>query len=230
MAKKTLSGWEILFSPDLLLPFVFSAVALGILGNAVFSLLTNWLTSSDSALIRISIGAFLSIILFGWLLKHFLYNRQIAAFSMGKKKPDQRKGLILLISNILTAKAAIQFHKELLTHCWLVCSESSEKSGIELKNQYENESTEFTIIPINDQDVFDPLIFKNEIEKIYSNLPSFFSEQDIIVDFTGMTAVASVGAVLACVGKDRPMQYVPAPYSQKLKAVQPLEPIEIELN
>ena len=230
MAKRTIGGWESMFSPDLLIPFIFGAVALGVLGNAVFTLLTNWLTTENPALIRISIGAFLSIVLFGWMLRKFLYRRQIAAFSIGKKKPDQRKGMILLVSNFQTARAAIEIHKELLSRCWLICSDASEKVGYELKTEFENKSTEFEIICIGDLEVFDPVILKNKVEEIYSNLPDFFSEQDVILDFTGMTAVASVGAVLACVGKNRPMQYVPAPYNQKLKAVQPSEPIEIELN
>lgn len=230
MAKRTISGWELLFSPDLLIPFIFGAVALGVLGNAVFTLLTNWLSSENSALIRISIGAFLSIILFGWLLRKFLYRRQLSTFSIGKKKPEQRKGLILLVSNFLTASAAIETHKELLSKCWLICSDTSEKIGNELRNEFENDSTEFEVISIGDLEVFDPVIVKNKVDEVYSNLPDYFSEQDIILDFTGMTAVASVGAVLACIGKNRPMQYIPAPYNQKLKAVQPLEPIEIELN
>ncbi len=230
MAKKTIGGWEILFSPDLLLPFIFGAVALGVLGNAVFTLLTNQFSSNDSALVKISIGALLSIILLGWILRKVLYRRQIETFSIGKKKPHQRKGLILLVSNILTARTAIELHRDLLTNCWLICSESSEKIGEELQAQYENESTRFDIIPIKDFDVFDPKILQKEVENIYSNVPEFFTEQDIILDFTGMTAVASVGSVLACVGKNRPMQYVPAPYNQNLKAVQPLEPIEIELS
>lgn len=230
MAKKTISGWEILFSPDLLFPFIFGAVALSVLGNTVFTLLTNWLTTSDSALIRIATGSLIFIILFGWLLKIFLYRRQLATFSIGKKKPSQRKGLILLVSNLITARTAIEIHKEILTKCWLICSDSSEKLGIQLKEEFENESTDFKIISIGDLDVYDPLILRDEVEQIYSKLPDYFSEQDIILDFTGMTAVASVGAVLACVGKNRPMQCVPAVFNQNLKVLQPLEPIEIELT
>ena len=230
MAKKTLIGWELLFSPDMLVPFIFGGIALSVAGNAIFTLLTKWLTTSSSALLRISLGAFLFIIFSGWLLRKFLYRRQLASFSIGKKMPAQRKGLILLVSNIIPARKAVETHKELLTKCWLICSDTSEKIGKELKNEFENESTEFEIIIIGDLDVFDPAILKNKVEQIYANLPEFFIENDIILDFTGMTAVASVGSVLACVGKNRPMQYIPAPYNQNLKAVQPLEPIEIVLN
>ncbi len=230
MAKKTLSGWALLFSPDMLIPFIFGGIALSVLGNAIFMLLTNWLSTNSSALIRISLGAFLFIIMSGWVLRKFLYRRQLVNFSIGKKAPDKRKGLILLVSNILTARKAIELHKDLLTKCWLVCSYTSEKIGEELKSEFNNELLEFEIITIGDLEVFDPLILRNIVDRIYSNLPEFFIENDVILDFTGMTAVASVGSVLACVGKNRPMQYIPAPYNQKLKAIQPLEPIEIEFN
>jgi hypothetical protein len=230
MSKKTLNGWELLFSTDMLLPFIFGGVALSVLGNSIFTLLTNWLSTSSSALLRISSVALLLIILSGWLLRKFLYARQLESFSIGKKIPDQRKGLIVLVSNIITARKAIALHQELLTKCWLICSDSSEKIGNELIVEFENLSAAFEIITIGDLDVFDPVIFKNKVDQIYSNLPDFFQENDVILDFTGMTAVASVGSVLACVGRNRPMQYVPAPYNQNLRAIQALEPIEIELN
>lgn len=230
MTKKILSGWSLLFSTEMFIPFVFGGIALSILGNSVFSLLTNWLTTSNWGLIRISLGAFVFIVGSGWLLRKFLYRHQLNGLSIGKKQPDKRKGLILLVSNISTCRKAIEWHQDILDKCWLICTQKSEKIGDELKEDFENISTEFEIITIADKDIFDPLIFKNEVESIYSNLPQFFTENDIILDFTGMTAVASVGSVISCLGKNRPIQYIPAPYNEKLKAVEPLDPIEIELK
>ncbi|MEW6127208.1 MAG: hypothetical protein AB1757_09230 [Acidobacteriota bacterium] len=212
------------------LPFVLGGVALGVLGNAVFSLLTNWLTTDNGALIRISIGAFLFILFSGWLLRKFLDRHRKTTPLIGKKQPAMRKGLILLVSQEAVCKKAIKWHQQILSKCWLVCSAKSNKIGERLKEEFENHSTDFEIVPITDTDVFDPLALKWKIEEIYQNLPQFFSEEDVIVDFTGMPATASVGAVLACFDKDRPIQYTPAPYNEKLEAIEPLNPIEVKID
>jgi len=110
---------------------------------------------------------------------------------------------------------------------WQSCR---NKTGERLKEEFENESTDFEIVSITDKDVFDPLVLKAEIEGIYQNLPQFFTENDVILDFTGMSAIASIGAVLACFDKERPIQYVPAPYNEKLEAIEPLDPIEVAID
>jgi hypothetical protein len=230
MARRILGGWELLFSTDMLLPFVLGGIALSILGNTVFTILTNWLTTSNWALARISLGAMLFILCSGWLLRKFLYRRRTSTYSVGKKQPDARRGLILLVSQEPTCRKAIEWHKELLTKCWLICSAKSNPIGEKLKNEYENSTTEFDAISVNDKDVFDPLILKSKVDEIYRNLPQSFSENDVILDFTGMTAIASVGAVLACFDKARPLQYVPAQYNAKLEALEPLDPIEIIID
>ncbi|MBI3650829.1 MAG: hypothetical protein HY231_07240 [Acidobacteria bacterium] len=230
MAKKLLSGWSLLFSTDMFLPFVFGGVALGVLGNAIFTMLTNWLTTSNGALARISLGAFLFIIFSGLLLKKYLNRHRETAPLVGKKQPEMRKGLILLVSQEAVCRKAIRWHQKILSKCWLVCSTKSNKIGERLKEEFENESTDFEIISITDKDVFDPLVLKEKVEEIYQNLPQFFTEQDVILDFTGMTATASVGAVLACFDKDRPIQYIPAPYNEKLEAIEPLDPIEVKID
>ena len=49
------SGLELLTAPKTLSTFLLGGVALGVLGNAVYQLLTNWLSTDNSAAIRIII-------------------------------------------------------------------------------------------------------------------------------------------------------------------------------
>ena len=79
-------------------------------------------------------------------------------------------------------------------------------------------------------DVLDPVECHDVVNRIYSRLPAGMSESDVILDFTGMTAIASVGAVLACIDDQRPIQYTPGLFNQQLQAVKPYEPVEIVLN
>ena len=61
-----------------------------------------------------------------------------------------------------------------------------------------------TIVHIND--VFDPLEYRDAVEHIYVALPEGWTDNDVIVDFTGMTSCGSVGSVLAAVHRERPIQ------------------------
>lgn len=74
------------------------------------------------------------------------------------------------------------------------------------------------------------MIFKNKVESIYLNLPQEFTEKDVILDFTGMTSIASVGAVLGGLTENRSLQYVPGIFDDNLKVLKPLDPIEVEIE
>src|SRR5947209_15534949 len=80
------------------------------------------------------------------------------------------------------------------------------------------------------KDAFDPIGLKKKVDSIYENLPATCQEVDVILDFTGMTALASVGSVLACLDESRAIQYVPAEYNDKGQPIKPLDPIEIVLT
>ncbi len=71
---------------------------------------------------------------------------------------------------------------------------------------------------------------RNTVDRIYTHLPADLPESEVILDFTGMTSIASVGAVLACLNDQRPIQYTPAVFDSALKVLRPRDPIEIVLN
>jgi hypothetical protein len=69
-----------------------------------------------------------------------------------------------------------------------------------------------------------------KVDAIYTQLPAGCTPTDVIPDFTGMTTIASVGAVLACLDEQRAMQYTPAVFDETLHAIQPRDPVEVVLS
>jgi hypothetical protein len=110
----------------------------------------------------------------------------------------------------------------------LLCSAQSASIAESIKRDFVEQGVKAHLIMIND--VFDPLEYKQKVEHIYSDLPADCQETEVILDFTGMTACASVGSVLASLSEHRSIQYTPAQYDTSLKTVVPLDPVEVILR
>lgn len=229
MPKKSfLSGWQMLFTPEMFLPFLLGGVALNVLGNAIYQLLTNWLTTSSWAVVRIVLGAIAVLFSATILLKRIAFRRYSASPMVNKKPPDKRKGLILLVSNEPTCRKAMEWHQDTLKHCWFLCTETSMEVATKLKDSLPSGWVKAEFVIVND--VYNPIELKEKVEKIYADLPNAYVESDVILDFTGMTAIASVGSVLGCLGGNRAIQYTPGIYNKQLRAMEPLNPIEVVLD
>ena len=230
MAKHaTRYGSQLILTPQTLWAFVLGGVVMGVLGNAVYQLLTNWLSTSNRAAIGIALGALLALWFITWLLGRLLLRMRPAPPLPDKKTPEQRRGLILLISNEPTAQKAMAWHQGTLERCWLVCSEQKKsfETATKLKSELEQQGKKAELILIHD--VFDPVECRNKIDAIYTSLPAGLNPSDVILDFTGMTSVVSVGSVLACLDEQRAIQYTPGVYKDGA-AVQPRDPVEITLH
>lgn len=145
------------------------------------------------------------------------------------QSPAQRQGLIIAVSRnqIATAKEAIRWHRPSLRHCWLLCSAEAAENAAALRSEFDGERV-VCHPPVVITDVNDPMQFYRAVQDIYARLPEGLKEEDVIADYTGMTAHASVGIALACSGKGRPIQYVPARIV--LDELTPLPPIEIKID
>jgi CRISPR-associated protein (Cas_Cas02710) len=229
MSRKSIStGLQLLTTPQTIGTFLIGGIALGVLGNAVYQLLTNWLTASNYAAIRIITGAFLTLISVAWFLSRLTHKLQSTPPLPNKKRPEKRKGIIFLVSNEPTIRKALEWHYSELRRCWLVCSEQSIELAKKFRNEIETDNKKVEIILVND--VFDVVEIRNKVDGIYRKLPPDFSESDVILDFTGMTSIASVGAFLACLNEDRPIQYTPGVFDTQLRAVQARDPVEVVLD
>ncbi|XWK89046.1 MAG: hypothetical protein U7127_02960 [Phormidium sp.] len=154
------------------------------------------------------------------------YGRKIIFKGISGKlrKPEGKKGLILLVSNPDSAKFAINYHyveKGTLEKVWLIPSDPNEEekkkfgsstiSKIAPIKDYCNElkvkygrslevEDEKGVSPGDAQDTFD------YVNRIYRQ--SGYAEHELIADFTGGTKPMSVGMIMACLKRDRELEYV----------------------
>jgi hypothetical protein len=215
---------RLFFQPQTLVPFLLGSVVLGVLGNAVFALLTK-LVGGTGPLVLI-VGGRLVVLLvaaavLGWALRRIAE----AGILPGKSTPARHKGLIFLVSRAETTRHAVNYHLPALRHCWLFCSDRTRPLAEEVGHDYPQVA--FHLVAV--RDVNDPLEFMRLANDVYRRLPAGLTTGDVIADYVGMTAHGSVGLALACVGRDWPLQYIPGEYDADLKAVRPLDPIQIDL-
>ncbi len=214
------------FNPGAFVPFLIGAICLAVLGNEVTEFLNELFGTSKKSLAAIAVSALLVLILCVWGFQQWLLRLTPAPVEFRQQPPGFRRGLIVLVGRQLdTCRKAIQFHQPILERCWLICSVQSLENAQELKAEYDGKLTIPDLLVVND--VNDPLEFRNLVNDIYLHLPAGWSEQDVIADYTGMTAHASVGMVLACLSTVRPLQYIPPVNDSNLRAIAALDPIEI---
>lgn len=224
-----------IFSGKKLSYFLAGWIVLGVLGNAFFSFVTKGIetyVSSNLYAVWFLTGLMASGALWFTItqLRKSLY-QQTTKLLVNTTHPEKHKGLIVLISRIETSRKAIGWHIGKLENCWLICSETSEQSAITLKAEFGAKiPNEIKIIIVKDEEVYEPVVFKKKIEEIFEQLPNTLKEEDVILDFTGMTVPASVGSLLAFIGSEKIIQYIPAVNTAKLEEVGSHEPIQFELN
>jgi hypothetical protein len=64
------SGIQVLTAPKTLLTFLTGGIALSVLGNAVYQLLTNWLSTSNYTIIGIIMVSVLVLAGVAWMIEH----------------------------------------------------------------------------------------------------------------------------------------------------------------
>lgn len=217
------------FEPDTLIPFLIGAMFLSVTGNAFSDILK--ILFGDSLQSLISITSVSTIIFFVciWLFDKAL-NKPYREFYINRDKPQKHKGLILLVSKEEPCRQAIEYHLPDLKYCWLIHSSKSLPIVQKLQKDYQQVVfTEPDRLIIND--VFDPIKFASLVREIYDGLPHDCGKEEIIADFTGMTAQASVGMILASLlVRQHKFQYTPAATDQEGRPTHSLDPIEIVLK
>lgn len=222
------NGLQLMLSPQALVPFLIGSLAIAILGSAAYQLLTNWLGATNRGALMIGAGALLVLVFTAWFLSTLVERLSKPEPLLGKRHPDKRRGVIVLVSSEPSCRAALQWHGATLERCWLFCSTQSAPIAAKLEAEMKAAGKSVTIVHIND--VFDPLEYRDAVERIYASLPEGWSDNDVIVDFTGMTSCGSVGSVLAAVHAERPIQYTPAQFDGTLTAMRALDPVEITID
>ncbi|HKZ78457.1 MAG TPA: hypothetical protein VI750_05920 [Pyrinomonadaceae bacterium] len=162
----------------------------------------------------------LSPVMLAWLWQR---SRFIGSASIREGEPPERKrGLILLVSRPESAMHAVEFHFQdgsgPLETVWLIPSNGQEADRYggatwevaeairehikELSNnRLRVEIHETGVSPGDAQDTFD------YVNRIFRRRT--YNSSEIIADFTGGTKPMTVGMVMACLPRDRELQYVP---------------------
>ncbi|MBW4490233.1 MAG: hypothetical protein KME12_20835 [Trichocoleus desertorum ATA4-8-CV12] len=140
----------------------------------------------------------------------------------GLRKPEGKKGLIILVSNPASALFTIEYHLQhnRLEKVWLIPSNDLEAERFgpnsrenaktiqqkceQLAQQYnrdfEVEIHATGVSPAEAQDTFDC------VNQIFRR--SRYGATDMIADFTGGTKPMSVGMIMACLPRHRELEYV----------------------
>ncbi|GAA6622105.1 CRISPR-associated protein [Scytonema sp. NUACC26] len=221
---------KIFFNPETLIPFFIGSIFLSVLGNAITQILGNLFGNTTKAALGIILGSILILIFSVWLVTKSLTKVRSPEIDLGKLPPDQHKGLILLVSREEPCRKAIEYHFS-LEHCWLICSSQTLDLAKKLKQDFSKLKQDFPKLtipePIIINDIYDPLEFYQEVRKIYKYLPQGWMVEDVIADFTGMTAQASVGMVIASLLEQSSLQYTPAELKDGKPTGRSLKPIKI---
>lgn len=216
-----------IIQPRNLVYLFIATIFLSVLGNAVNKVLSFIIEDTLKGYIIIFILAFVIFFLFVFIVAKRLELQEKPRIELNKSSPKPHKGLILLVSRLEPCRKAIEHHQKELKKCWLICSISSQQTAQDLQKEFSHlsgiKNSERRII----NDVYDPLEFSDCVKTIYQKLPSGWTVEDVITDFTGMTALGSVGTALASVISQSHLQYTPAEYMEGQPTGKSLKPIEI---
>ncbi|KYC40396.1 CRISPR-associated protein [Scytonema hofmannii PCC 7110] len=215
---------KIFFNPETLIPFFIGSIFLSVLGNAITQILGNLFGNTTTAALGIILGSILVLIFSVWLVTKSLTKVRSPQIDLGKLPPIKHKGLMLLVSREEPCRKAIEYHLPELEGCWFICSSQTLDLAKKLTQDFPKLKVPEPIV-IND--IYDPLEFYQEVRKIYKYLPQGWIVEDVIADFTGMTAQASVGMVIASLFEKSSLQYTPAELKDRKPTGCSLNPIEI---
>jgi hypothetical protein len=215
------------FNPETLIPFLIGSIVLSLIGNAISDILKAIIGDTLQDAVKIAIGSVLIFIFCVWLVAKSL-TTNLAPIDLGKSSPRKHKGLILLVSREEPCRKAIEHHLPELKYCWLICSSQTVNVAKKLQQDFPK-----LIIPepLLITDVYDPVEFSQVVMSVYDNLPSHWTKDNVIADFTGMTAQGSVGMTIASLlMRQSRLQYTPAESRDGKPTGNSLNPIEIALT
>jgi len=152
-----------------------------------------------------------------------------------KKQPRSRRGLILIAGPTKASNPrAIDYHKDALTHCWIISTDKSVDTINDLIKQYSGNQVNIIYGRKYTVDA-------NDLASTYQVVMSILTKEvqkeglrsiDIIADITGGTKPMTSGMVMACLAQHTPMQYIKVQRDDQGQVVgNPSgEPIQINTN
>lgn len=201
--------------------FLVGSIALAILGNAIYELLTSTFGATPEFLIALVIGAVLIFIFvtvgFRRLL-HTLDARKVVV--RNDVQPDQQAephaGLILPVGlNHPGPEAAIiAWHQRdaTLRHCWLLVTPEVEREGKKLGDLRQG-LLERGVVPHIEllPDAVQADRVYTQVQDTIMRARQLTEAHPLIADITGGTKAMTAGTLLACLDSDVAVQYLSTP-------------------
>ena len=148
-----------------------------------------------------------------------------------KPNPAKFPGLILMVSNLFTAREAIKYHMPELRACWLVSTPGMKEDAEELKGEFSKDIDNIIIRPIKDE--YDTRGCYELIREIYRGeaVRLGLDPKSVISDITGGTKPMTVAMLLATLEAEFPLEHIPAEFDPiTKKPIGPLPPIQISVD
>jgi hypothetical protein len=149
-------------------------------------------------------------------------------------KPGPRAGLIVLVGPTpAAAPASIEYHLPALRHCWLIATGDSLKTAAELYDQYRDRvphihwgQPNYAVDPDQMASTYKLVVRILDEEAVEAGL----QRGDVIADITGGTKPMTSGVAIACLARDRDMQYMKAPRDAAGQVIEGAvaEPVKID--
>jgi len=123
-------------------------------------------------------------------------------------------GLILMISpgNSEVPLGAIKHHQDKLRHCWLIATKESLGTAIDLAAEIRKNWPNVSVHDAEENNLVNPDFTQStwqRVEKIYTGAQELgLREEDIVADITGGPKPMTAGMAIACLPRNRPMQYL----------------------
>lgn len=214
------------FDPKLFWPFILASVCVGLSGNALYEFVKSFFVENSTAPLISGLTCVTGIAVV-WVLAQVIsreLRREIVSPHTGPA--PHKKGLIVLCSNEEVVRKAISYHGVGLQFVWLIVSSKSKPVADRLKEE-SGGSPNIEIRTVENEAGCREIA--TVVRQILENTPEGLSVEDIIVDFTGLTKPATVGAVLSALQLGALLQYtgsIELPGGGK----SPLDPEQIQLS
>jgi hypothetical protein len=206
---------------------VFATTIVGFSGDALYDFAKDWAVSNERhwKYLFLYVLGILVVFLLGVYLKK-VYAEITHIVHPGSEPPAKKQALIVLCSNEDVARKAVMFHQPELKQAWLLATDKTNPWACKLRDEATTQDCSVEVIHIKNE--ADWREVSGAVRDILLRACAKYLPSNIIVDFTGMTKPASVGAALSALQFRTALQYIGAKEEGEIKI--PLDPAEVKIN
>ncbi len=219
--------------------YAAGVLAVAVSGNAAFALSILGLAQIIGAQwLRLTITFVVGVALV--VLTVFLIRRKLRSplesMCLIERTPSPARGIVLLVSRndaapeIALAAIAPHVVAKTLERAWLICTAESSDHSVHVRDALEGAGVATEPADKVDDVVAPVAVFETVRSRLTAGLPRGWGADEVIVDYTGLTASASIGIVMAARLSKARIQYTPARYDMAGRPLLPEGPIEVTLD